>query len=97
MDLVKYLPWISQALAATIGALYVISAVINAVLRVLPSTWIAYVEKNLPRLAWTLRAIRKIGGDLIPALQAAYRVITGAPYQPGALPPAGLPPKDGNP
>ncbi len=90
MDLVKYLPLLSHAVAATLGALYVISVVANAALRVLPAAWIVYVERKLPRLAWLLRALRKIGGDLVPALQALYRTLTGTAYEPGKLPPAGV-------
>jgi hypothetical protein len=82
IDLVKLLPTVAQVVAILLGVLYALSAFANAVMRLLPAPWVVGAEKRWPRVAHVLRACRKAGGDLIPALQSLYRALTGAPFSP---------------
>jgi hypothetical protein len=91
LSLMKYLPVAIQTLGVLIGILYAFSLFVNAVQRMLPPVWIAYVEKHAPRVAWLARATRKIGGDVIPALQSVHKALAGHPYVLGEPMPSGAP------
>jgi hypothetical protein len=83
LDLVKLLPSIVQAIGALLGVLYALSVFVNAVARSIPSAWIIATEARAPRVAWFARAVRKLGGDAIPALKALYAALAGKSYEPG--------------
>ncbi len=88
MQLLTYLPTAIVALGTVIGLLSMTLGVISTIGRMLPSAWVLYVERNIPRLAWGFRAARKFGNDAIPVLQAVYKMLAGHPYEPVAPAPA---------
>ena len=69
-----------QEINNTIGVVATALGVIGTLARAIPAgTW-ARIEKDLPRVANSLRFARAVGPDVLKALRAAWAVVRGTPW-----------------
>jgi hypothetical protein len=90
MDLITLLasapPWV-RSVVAVLTTVWMVATVITNALRFVPEERFVAIERVSPRLGQLLRAARKIGTDVMPAVAAFVAALLGRPVHPVAPPP----------